>query len=217
MSKFIFTCLIVLVAISSNAQISQNSILFGGDFGLTTGKVSSTNSNDQKTNTGSISLSLGKAIKENTVVGFNVGYYGSKATNAPYGTDTATNKINGYNFGIFYRQYKTIAKDLYLFGQANAIYSNSTMKFDYKVYPANNYKTTQNMVAVSVTPGIAYKIFKKTFIELSLNNLVSLQYTHENMTENSGYSIKSNSATLSTAFSNNNTLGAVGLGFRFIL
>jgi hypothetical protein len=217
MSKFLFTCLVTFIAISADAQISKNSVLFGGDLGFGTGKSSNSNNYEQKSNTGSITLSLGKAIKENTVVGFNVGYYGSKTTNLPYGYDTATNKTNGYNVGVFYRKYKTIAKDFYLFGQANAIYSNYTTKYDYKVYPTNNYKTIQNSGAVSITPGIAYKIFKKTFIELSLNNLVSLQYTHENRTQNTGYTTKSNSVSLSTAFSNNNTLGNVGLGFRFIL
>jgi hypothetical protein len=217
MSKFLFTCFAALIASSSNAQIGKNSVLFGGDLGLATGKISASNINDQKSNTGSISLSLGKAIKENTVVGFNVGYYGSKSTNMPYGADTASYKTNGYNVGVFYRQYKTIVKDFYLFGQANAIYSNYTTKYNYKIYPDNNYKTTQNAGAVSITPGIAYKIFKKTFIELSLNNLVNLQYTHENRMQNTGYTIKSNNVSLSTAFSNNNTLGNVGLGFRFIL
>src|SRR5262249_28894178 len=158
---------------------------------------------------GSISLSLGKAIKENTVVGFNVGYYGSKSTNLPYGIDTTTNKLNGYNAGIFYRKYKALVKDFYFFGQANAIYSNSKSKSDYKVYPANNTKSILNTGALSVTPGLAYKIFKKTFIELSLANLVSLQYTHENKTQNTGYTTKTNVVSLSTAFSTNNSLGNV--------
>lgn len=218
MSKILFSFLIIFIAMSANAQISKNSILLGGDIGVGTGKNSTSNNFEQKTNYGSISLSLGKAIKENVVVGFNAGYNGSKQTNSTFtNEDTASTRGNGYNLGVFYRQYKTIVKDLYFFGQANAIYSYNTSKREYKVYPGNNSKTIQNTGAVSITPGLAYKIFKKTYLELSLTNLVSLQYSHENVTANNNYSSKSNSFSLSTAFSNNNTLGSVGLGFRFIL
>lgn len=217
MKKILFFFLITLLTVTTNAQINKNAVLLGGDISFGTGKTSSSStSTDQKSNNGSISLSLGKAIKENQVVGFNVGYFGQRTTNMFTGSDTATTQINGFEIGFFYRQYKMLAKDFYVFGQANALYRYSTSTSDYKLNPGNNYKVNQNVAAVSVTPGLAYKIFKKTFVELSLINLASLSYSNAKNIHKD-YTQKSNNVSLTTAFSNNSDLGSVGIGFRFIL
>ncbi|MBV4357812.1 hypothetical protein [Pinibacter aurantiacus] len=219
MTKILFSCLVTLFAVTANAQINKGSVLLGGDVNFGDYKNSS-NYSSNSYNAGGISLSFGKAIKENKVVGISLGFSSSKqiATPANPGYDTSSQKTNRYNIGFFYRDYKKLAKDFYFFGQANAIYSYSNQKYDYNINKADSYKVVQNGGGVSIAPGIAYKVFKKMFVELSLNNLVYASYSASNTTyESSDKKLKGHDFSIGTAFSNNTFLSNIGVGFRFIL
>lgn len=219
MTKILCSCLAILFAISANAQINKGAVLLGGDINFGDSKSSSSYATSEYTG-GGASVSIGKAVKENKVVGISFGYNSSKQTTTPIASyyDTTGQKINQYNIGFFYRDYKKLAKDLYFFGQANAGYFYANQKYDYEVNKANSYKVVQNGGAVSIAPGIAYKACKKVFIELSLNNLVYARYSTSNTTyEGSDKKLKGHDFNIGTAFSNNGFLGNIGIGFRFIL
>ncbi|MDH7463633.1 hypothetical protein QEG73_20200 [Chitinophagaceae bacterium 26-R-25] len=219
MTKILFSFLVTLFAVTANAQINKGSVLLGGDVGFGDHKNSS-NYSSNTYNTGSISLSIGKAIKENKVVGISLGFSSAKQVYNPItaGYDTTSQKTNRYNIGFFYRDYKKLAKDFYFFGQANAVYSYSNQAYDYNINKLNSYKVVENGGAVSIAPGIAYKVFKKMFVELSLNNLVYASYSASNTTyDATDKKLKGHDFSIGTAFSNNTFLNNVGVGFRFIL
>ncbi|MDI3318662.1 outer membrane beta-barrel protein [Pinibacter soli] len=219
MTKILCCCLAIILAISANAQINKGAFLLGGDVGFGDSKNSSSYSNNAYTG-GGFSVSLGKAINENKVIGFTLGFNSSKQNSE--GTvanfDTSSVKSNTYNVGFFYRDYKKLAKDFYFFTQANAGYFYSTQKYDYTVNKLNTNKQVQNGGNVSIAPGIAYKLFKKMYLELSLNNLVYANYTATNTTyEETDKKLKGHNFSIGTSFTNNGFLSNIGMGFRFIL
>jgi hypothetical protein len=82
MSKFFFSFLVALLTISAHAQISKGSILLGGDVGFGDTKNSYNYGSNDYTG-GGFSLSVGKTIKENKVVGISLGFTSSKQISEP--------------------------------------------------------------------------------------------------------------------------------------
>ena len=128
------TLLILVLFISSslivNAQFKKNDILLGGQLSYSYNSNTFTQPNasypnsDQKMNSGNITISVGKALNENTVVGIDLSYLPSSTTNYQnYGPNLLKYQNNGYGVGIFFRKYKSLGKEFYLFGQGSATYN----------------------------------------------------------------------------------------------
>lgn len=101
--------------IAANAQINEGRYLLGGSFSF------SNSQNPQITGAQSQSLytniQLGKVIKDNTVAGIMLSY--------GYSNNGTSSKSDRYGADVFYRKYKSIAKDFYLFGETDALYNYS--------------------------------------------------------------------------------------------
>lgn len=207
LSFAIFFC----AAITTNAQINEGRYLLGGSIGFTSTK------NQQGTGTKSESfntnIQFGKVIKDNTVAGIILSY-GNSNSNSIY-------KSNQYGAGVFYRKYKSIAKDFYLFGEADAAYNyikntqgNLQIGNDASIY-------TSNGGSLSFTPGFSYSICKRMQMELSMQNLFSIGYSNaKNETTSTGTSTIS--TTKSNGFGanvnlNSSLLNNFGIGFKFLL
>src|ERR1700750_1033933 len=112
-----------------SGQFKKNDILLGGQLSYSYNSSSSsepsgyyTNS-DQKMNYGNITISLGKAVNENTVVGIDLSYLPFSSTNSvTNGTPAIKYQNNGYDLGIFFRKYKSLGKEFFLYGQGSASY-----------------------------------------------------------------------------------------------
>jgi len=213
----IILSIVILISISTaaNAQFTKGSGLLGGTLSYTSSKTDYSNPPDNyKNNYGNFNISLGKAIRENAVFGININYrprsYDYQAGNGIY-----KNTENGYGIGIFYRLYKSLGKEFYLFGEAGGGYigSSTTSKdsLGNKVATSNS-----NGGQIYLSPGIAYKISKKFFIELSIPQLFTIAYS----------SIKTKSGSMTTSSSDyfnvdasldSNPLSNLGIGFRLIL
>ena len=165
----IILSIIILISFSTlaNAQFTKGSGLIGGTLSYSSGKTNYFNpSEDYNSSYGNFNISLGKAIRENAVFGINMNYrprnYTSPSVNGKY-----KNTENSYGIGIFYRLYKNLGKEFYLFGEAGGGYigSSSTTKDSLGVKVATG---NSNGGQIYLSPGIAYKISKKFFIELSI-------------------------------------------------
>jgi hypothetical protein len=217
MRKCYFIAVLVCSTSLLSAQVKKGSILLGGQLYYSTG---TTESGDFKTKSsgGSIGVSIGKAIKENTVAGLNLSFSPRKEVNVIKWPDTANVSIHNSNYGVFIRQYKQVAKGLFLFGEAEAGYTRATQTEEYKNITGDvSYK--QQAVYISLAPGLAYQLLKKMQVELMLSNLLSLRYlvtetesdiTQVTNTKRKEFSFYSN-------LNSNSSLGGLAIGFRFLL
>jgi hypothetical protein len=132
--------------------------------------------------------------------------------------DTSSGKINQYEVGVFYRQYKKLAKDFYFFGQVDmaALFGNSSSKYNRSLY---NVTTKQTGGKLFVSTGISYAILKKLQVELTLPNLLGLQFVNTKYasTEPNARTQDNKEFSFYSALSTNNAIGNLGVGFRLTL
>ncbi len=117
-----------------------------------------------------------------------------------------------------YREYKQLAKDFYLFGNADASYRISNEKRDHQS-PNKDYERKRKGATIGVSPGLSYQLFKKLQVELTLPSLINISYFNSKYEDDQlpGTITKENNFSISSNLFGNSTLGNLGLGFRFIL
>jgi hypothetical protein len=227
MTRILLTIAIVFsFSLVASAQFKKNDFLIGGQLSYSYNSSSSDlpsgyyPGSDQKMNNGNITISLGKALNETTVGGINLSYLPSSSTNNVYNSNPLYSKNNGYAAGVFFRKYKNLGKDFFLFGQADASYNwsnqsgkDSTGK---EVLNGNSWG-----IGATLFPGIAYRISKHFFLELSIPSLISIRYYKSNTTDQysappSVQTSKSDQLFIGSSLSSN-PLDALGIGFRLIL
>ncbi|MBN8835640.1 MAG: hypothetical protein J0I09_00120 [Sphingobacteriia bacterium] len=200
-----------------NAQIKKQSILLGGQLFYYNNKSQVENLN-QKSESGTISISIGKAFKDNNILGINLSFSPIRQSNYLNNGDTTSLAFNRFDIGMFYREYKKLAKDFYFFSQVDASYVTANQTEHYKIASAD-VKATQRGGFISLTPGISYQVFKKMQLEVTIPNILSIQYLVTKF-ENEVTQVKNSKQEQFLFYSNinNNTgLGFLGVGFRFIL
>lgn len=117
MNRFLLTLLTILFFSGfANAQFTKGALLVGGELSYSQSSSETGGTTDQNVHTGVFNISVGKAMDENTVIGINLTYSGSKEIIPD------VNRQNFYGISIFYRKYKSLGKDFYLFGEAGAGY-----------------------------------------------------------------------------------------------
>ncbi len=212
--KFVLltTTLVVFIALSSNAQINQGTILLGGGISGNSSK-SGEGPSQTKNSWFSLAPSIGFAVKENKVIGINLFYSHNK-----YAYNSSPIKYrttNGYGGGVFYRSYLPLAKKFYLFGEGNA-YFRYTKQSDEQVFDTK-YSNKQTEIGLSVYPGLSYAVNKRFHLEASINNLLSLAYyrtSNESVSPISTTKVKGSGLSYSANVSSSSPLT---LGFRFVL
>ena len=218
MTKIYAALFFLFVSSIVNAQIRKNSFLLGGQVYYYNESYNYDNQTNQKRAGGTIGISLGKAFKENSVIGLNLNFSPTKETNVYTGNDTVTTRSNHFDLGGFYREYKKLAKDFYFFGQVDAAAIIGNQTSSYKLFPGD-VKVTQRGGSISLTPGISYQVFKKMQFEITIPNMLRMQYLitkvdSQNLrTKNS----KSQQFLFYSNLTNNTSLGWLGVGFRFLL
>lgn len=207
------------MAASANAQMNKGTVLLGGQIGGGSGKrtFSGTPSVSAiKSNFGNFNISAGTAIKENKFIGIYGGY-----SSAKYGYDPAAPFFNTKNHtvsaGIFYRQYKNLAKKFYVFGEANLGYFGGTQKTTLNSIPSGINTQKINGAELGFTPGASYQICKKLQVELTLPSLLNFNYQTAKETS----TVSTQSSKLNTFNANVNTqsglLDNIAIGFKFTL
>lgn len=212
-TKFLLSLVIFLFAsIVAHAQIKEGQLLLGGS-------ISYNNSNDDNSQNGLrdgksfyTNIQLGKVINPNTVVGVTLLYGHSEYL--PF------SKYNQYGAGLFYRKYKPLGKNFYLFGEGDAFYHYSK-ELPGGFGPGSDDKNISNRGAISFTPGISYALCKKIQMELLMQDIFSIGYgTTKNESVISGTNtILTSRSHLFYANTNLNSslLNNFGIGFKFFL
>lgn len=200
--------ILFFAAITTNAQITEGKYLLGGSFGLN----SATN---QNSNVVSTNLQFGKVIKENTVVGIIGSIYVSN--NKSSGQST---KVDQYSAGVFYRKYKSLKNNFYIFGEIDASYQASNTNYTYFTNVNQTLVTKNHGGFISFTPGVSYSMCKHLQIELTMQNLASLYYTHIKTVDSSlppDVAPQKASNISANVNLNSSLLNNFGIGFKFLL
>ncbi len=229
MLKITTAIIAILFVLHSNAQIKKGTTLLGGQIGANSNEINIINQSypfpspypitqDITNKSLVIGINIGTAFKENKVIGFTFTTLSQKGTSFYTSFDTSSSKENQYQVGVFYRQYKKLAKDFYFFGQADvsAFFGKGTATYNLST---NNVTGKQTGGGLSVSTGISYAVLKKLHVELTLPNLVSLQFSNTKQTSsNPNARIQdSNQFSFNSALTSNNAIGNLGVGFRLIL
>ena len=203
----------------SNAQFKKNDILLGGQlsysYNSSNQKYVTGPTYDNKATTGNFTINFGKALNENTVAGITLSYMPYSMNN--YNVDgiiPTKFQDDGYAVGIFYRKYKNLGKEFYLFGQVSALYNWSNQSA--KDSTGKEIQTGSSwLVGIDFAPGIAYKVSRHFFLELSFPDLINVEYSKSNAKTpqtNLAYDRLNLSTSLSSGF-----LSSLGVGFKLVL
>lgn len=198
----------------TNAQILQKgATLIGGGFSFFQQKILPDFSVDSnKSKTGNINISVAKAILDNSFLGISIGYGGNIQNHEAVNTNyliVQKYKVQNFTTSVFYRRYKNLGNNFYLFGQPSLEYSFSKNSISYNTNTSQI--TKMNYVGFGLTPGISYKIYRKLFVDVAIPNIFNINYTS---TKN-GVG-KTNSLGVNSNLSGFN-INSFAFGFNFIL
>lgn len=211
--------LLACTGLMGTAQIKKGAILLGGQLSYNSNSnaywnVNQPNQTNQKSSGGNFNIAIGKAFKENTVTGVNIGFGSSKSDNFYNGSTYYNSHSNQYNLGLFYRKYKKLSGDFYFFGEGCVgFFSNKQTNTD---IPLNNKTIIKGLGGnLFLTPGISYKICKKLQIEITMPGILNANYISYKAAPQTSNPNQKQFAISSSL--NGTLLNSVGFGFRFVL
>lgn len=196
---------------AASAQITKGSIFLGGDVSGATQKTKSENETISKQSGINISPVFGKAIRNNLVLGVNVGF---NILNNDVPPSNGEYESKGYNAGLFLRKYKNVGTGgFYIFiqGGLGVNYYHEKRENYYAIF--DTFKRTT--VGLNAYPGISYAISKKLHLESGFNNLLRLDYMHEKGERgNPLAAYRTNGLSLTSSLNN---FSSLYLGFRVLI
>jgi len=205
----------VLFTATISAQIKKGSISLGGQiFYYSSNADWNTSQPNQKNKNAVFGITTGKAVKENSVAGIAVTYGSGRVNNFYNGNAFINSKTDQYNFGIFYRRYKKLAKDFYFFGEGGAAYINNGQT-DTDTLGGNKIKYSQAGGEISMAAGLSYRVFKKLHLEIIIPRIVNVQYA-VSKTKSATQNFKQDQFLFNSSL-NASPLNFLGVGFRVIL
>jgi hypothetical protein len=211
----LFTAIFFCAGITTNAQITEGRYLLGGSVGYNSSK--SQQNSVFKSEALYTNIQFGKVVKDNTVAGIFLSYGYTKNNS----NDVTSSKSNQYGAGVFYKKYKQIVKDLYFFGEVDAVYNYSKTTQGNMQIGSDGAQTITNGGSVSFTPGISYSVCKRMQMELLMPNIVSAYYgaskNESTSSLNSSISTSKSSGLSVNANFNTTVLNSFGIGFKFLL
>ncbi|MES1225866.1 MAG: hypothetical protein ABUT20_60870 [Bacteroidota bacterium] len=209
----LLTVITFLVVSSSKSQIKKRSWLIGGQLfsdNLHTNYSPDLQLPENKYKQTFINLSVGKAFKENSIYGVSIFYAPISEIN--YYTQLGFGNLKQYTIGagLYWRKYKKLGNDFYLFGETGLIFQCTHQTFS-DTSGHNLAQAKQPLGQLYFTPGVSYQLLKKLQVELSIPNIISIVYTVTN-TESSGQK----ELLLGTNL-NSISLLTLSVGFHFVL
>lgn len=216
------TCIIQV----SQAQISKGSWFLGGSVNFGSGKSktdvlnSTAMDRENKQTTWGFRPQLGKAIADNRILGvyFNLG--GSKFQDELL-SNKARSENSIYGGGIFLRQYYSIGKRFFVFGEGSLGLDYSKGEAwvtqggpERKDFSSRNFTTSLNL-----SPGISYQAGRKLFLEAYLNSLLRLSYQSGwvKRYNTQGALLEEGTGNSFSVSANANGVSDIAIGLRWIL
>jgi hypothetical protein len=200
--KFLLSLLFVCsLVVTTNAQINKGATWLGGQVSFGHSSTENAGSKNKQTSF-NIGPAVGKAVKDNLIVGIAANYQHYKTKNG----SVTTNKGTTYGGALFIRKYVPVVNRFYIFGDARAYFNVSSER-------TSDIKIKGWDAGISATPGLSYGVTKNIQIETGLNSLFRVAYMKRNQEQ--GYNENKNNA-FNAGISLDNT-SPIYLGFRFLI
>jgi hypothetical protein len=228
MTRILLTIVLLFsLSMMASAQFKKGDIILSGNlsYGYSSYSNFYTNNipqeNNQRNTNGNFSILAGKSLNETSAAGISITYAPSTVENdnGIYYPFKSSNDF--FAVGVFYRKYKSLGKEFFFFGQVNASYSWSTQSgkdsSGKKVLSGSSWGA-----GASVSPGIAYKISRHLFMELTIPALITVGYNKSNSTFQDGeippmvQKMSNENFGISTSLSSG-FLSNLGVGFLLVL
>ena len=210
-NKFtLLTSILLITFMAGKAQFTTGKYSLGGDLNFSS---ENTKGSDVKNQAVNVTISFGKVVKENTLVGINLSYGHFNFENIT----EFDQKLNQYGAGIFYRKYKRLGKDFHLFGDGDLNYAYTE---GIVTYENARKKVIDNEVSINLKAGLSYSLTRKMQIELIMPNIVGIGYSQEKYKYSDPNPFKVTPDNNTFSFLTNidgNLLSNFGVGFKFIL
>jgi len=178
MKRLYLSSCLLFAGFLSQAQISKGTVLLGGDINFQTYKDEINSGNVPQTVTTSkqtgffFQPSVGKAIKDDLVLGFDLDF-GYSSTPGQTGS-----QFNEDGAGIFMRKYKGLGNRFYLFGESDLAFSYTDQQNNF--LPGTEPSFTEDKgysISLTFTPGVAYAVDRKWLVEIDLPSLLYANYS----------------------------------------
>lgn len=216
MKSLLLFAAFLLITVTANAQIKKSAVLLGGEFQYLRTSADNVGMHEFS-ESGRIKLSAGRAFTENTVIGLSLGYIPLKHKGYFAGGDSSERTDDRISIGAFYREYRPLVKNLYFFGQVDAEGFFGTYKMAFPDAD-RNLESRQKGGSLSLSAGISYQLFKKVQLEVSVPNLLNVQYLVRTGEPLPGQSAESkHTQFLASSALSNFTIGFLTGGLRIIL
>ena len=179
---FLFSAGLLSVA-AVNAQLNKGRVFLGGSITSSSTEnttISTPNDVVTKQNACVIDPTVGYFVKENLVVGINVGFSKSKSEVA----GVTQQEKRSIAPGIFARRYYPLGKSFFFYGHGGLNYTSQ--KAETFNGTATLTEENGNGFGLTVYPGVAYAIRKNFLLEVSLRNLLTANYLHAETKNGSG-------------------------------
>lgn len=203
----------------ATAQFQKGKSLLGMNFGITKSneREDTAGSLNQRFSSTWIELDYGVCYKDNNVFGVALIYAPVYWSDHIFiGGDTVQASQKTYGFGVFYRNYKKLTKDLYLFSGAALDYQKTTNELTHPEPNSYNTKQVNSMISGGVSLGVTYQLYKHLQVELSLPSIISLQYQHTRYSSTfSSIDNVQNSLIVNSFLKENSSLAGLVVGFKF--
>lgn len=202
--KFLlFSALAVFFTTNVNAQIKKGSIFLGGSIDFYTQKSESPGTGmEPKYHSFGVSPAIGKAIKDNFIVGIET-YFSSSESNGSVDYRNNSKMAGG---GFFARKYAPLGKGFSIFGHGGIGAGWSKVS---QWSMGSTSKTEGYNINFRAYPGIAYNVNHKLQLEVGFPNLIYANYTND---EQNGARTKT--FNIGSSVSN---FGELRVGVRFLL
>lgn len=208
------------ISSSINAQVDSGKIFLGGNIGYSNSNINTQSSNNYKNENFGSTILLGKVLKNRSIAGVILSYSNSNNHAAGY-PDSNFYRTNQVNAGVFYRKYKMLSKDFYLFWETDLSYSHITYKQGFNQNGSYNSTSNYNGGIFSFFPGLSYPLCNKMQIELLIPNLLSASFYRTSSVNSQGIptvTTKEKGSTFSVSTNlNSNLLYSFGIGFKLFL
>lgn len=218
MKKNLYLSVICLGSVCfAQAQIIKGGILLGGSLGAN--HTSSVNTYTTPGTSIFVYPSIGKAVKDNLVLGVNLsyGYVSNNNQSLAYRTDY-------FGVGGFVRKYRPLGTSgfsVFVEGNLNLQYARDK-EFVYPDASTTAYPAVQKTYSVTAafSPGIAYAISKHVMVESSLFNMAYIGYSNGKTRytpETGGSADYSKSSTFTVSTNLNQLVNALSIGVKFVI
>ncbi|MES2774329.1 MAG: outer membrane beta-barrel protein [Bacteroidota bacterium] len=212
-----------LLSITTKAQIEKGQKILSGGISFNAGKNESDTVAEQKSFNVLFSPSIGKAIKNNLVVGIGLIAGGGNTRNESFANKNVE-KSKQWTAGarVFLNKYFPLGKGFSFLGGVGTGYSHSDNKYERTGTSITTtiITTKSNEFQLGANVGLVYAFNKKWMANFNLNNLVNFgvgQQQIETKTGATSFTQKHKNIGVSSVLNYGNVLSNMAFGFMYIL